>query len=53
MKVWRQPLSEGFVYSSPERPLRGSYRWVALQTPLESPMRLRLREVRRALKHSR
>jgi hypothetical protein len=46
MKAYRQPLSEAFVYSSPERPMRGSYRWVARQTVLKSPMRLTSREVR-------
>ena len=53
MKGWRQPLSEAFVYSSPERPLRGSYCWVAAQTSLKSPMRLRSKEVRRAIKRGR
>ncbi len=28
MKGRLQPLSEAFVYSSPERPLAGSFRWV-------------------------
>lgn len=28
MKGYRVPLSEAFVYSSPERPTGGSYRWV-------------------------
>jgi hypothetical protein len=46
MRAYRQPLSEAFVYSSPERPMRGSYRWVAAQTELKSPMRLISREVR-------
>jgi hypothetical protein len=46
MKAYRQPLSEDFVYSSPERPVRGSYRWVTGQTPLKSAMRLTSREVR-------
>lgn len=53
MKGWRQPLSEAFVYSSPERPLRGSYRWVAAQTRLKGSMRLKLREVRREFKRCR
>jgi hypothetical protein len=28
MKGYPQPLSEAFVYSSPERPASGSFRWV-------------------------
>jgi hypothetical protein len=28
MKGYLQPLSEAFVYSSPERPAGGSFRWV-------------------------
>jgi hypothetical protein len=28
MKGYLQPLSEAFVYSSPERPAIGSFRWV-------------------------
>jgi hypothetical protein len=30
MKFYRQPLSEEFFYSSPERPAGNSYRWVAI-----------------------
>jgi hypothetical protein len=29
MKFYRQPLSEEFFYSSPEKPAGNSYRWVA------------------------
>lgn len=28
MKGYPLPLSEAFVYGSPERPIAGSYRWV-------------------------
>jgi hypothetical protein len=28
MKFYRQPLSEDFFYSSPERPTGNSFRWV-------------------------
>ena len=28
MKSYRLPLSEAFIYGSPERPTGGSYRWV-------------------------
>ncbi|MGD8910596.1 MAG: hypothetical protein PVF13_06650 [Chromatiales bacterium] len=28
MKGYLQPLSEVFIYSSPERPSTGSFRWV-------------------------
>jgi len=28
VKGYPQPLSEAFVYSSPERPQAGSFRWV-------------------------
>ena len=45
MRVYRQPLSEAFFYNSPERPMRGSFRWVAEQTLLKSPMRRIYREV--------
>lgn len=30
MKFYRRPLSEEFVYSSPEKPAANSYRWVAV-----------------------
>ena len=29
MKGYPQPLSEAFVYSSPEGPAAGSFRWIA------------------------
>jgi hypothetical protein len=30
MKFYRQPLSEAFFYSSPERPMGNSFRWVRI-----------------------
>ncbi len=33
MKGYLQPLSEDFVYSSPERPRAGSFRWVQREEP--------------------
>jgi hypothetical protein len=32
MNGYPQPLSEAFVYSSPERPVAGSFRWVRTLT---------------------
>lgn len=50
MKFYRQPLSEAFVYGSPERLIRDSYRWVSIGST--RPLRQqRIRgEVRRAAK---
>ncbi|MES9993533.1 MAG: hypothetical protein ABW098_16405 [Candidatus Thiodiazotropha sp.] len=50
MKFYRQPLSEEFVYSSPERLTRDSYRWVCNE-PAESNQRRQIsREVCRGTK---
>jgi hypothetical protein len=37
MKGYRLPLSEAFVYSSPEKPTSGSFRWVASAKSLQVP----------------
>ena len=44
MKSHRQPLSESFVYSSPERPIGGSFRWIGPGYTKGSPPRRRARE---------
>ncbi|MEW8506506.1 MAG: hypothetical protein AB2598_07355 [Candidatus Thiodiazotropha sp.] len=50
MKFYRQPLSEEFVYSSPERLTRDSYRWVCSGSARRSRQRQVCREVHRATK---
>ena len=43
MKGYPRPLSEAFVYGSPERPLAGSFRWVSQERApaRKSPQRRR------------
>ncbi|MEJ2454506.1 MAG: hypothetical protein P8103_10150 [Candidatus Thiodiazotropha sp.] len=45
MKGYPQPLSEAFVYSSPERPVGGSFRWVSPRTAPVRGQRRQHREV--------
>jgi hypothetical protein len=50
MKGYRLPLSEAFVYSSPEKPTSGSFRWVAPLKTLQVPTDGKGREMRYARK---
>ncbi|MCU7827571.1 MAG: hypothetical protein KZQ85_00745 [Candidatus Thiodiazotropha sp. (ex Myrtea sp. 'scaly one' KF741663)] len=45
MKTYRQPLSESFVYCSPERPVGGSFRWVNPVKVVRTLQRRKEREV--------
>lgn len=46
-----QPLSEVFVYGSPERPATGSFRWVGREAPSASQRRKRQQEVSHVGRH--
>lgn len=50
MKGYRLPLSEDFVYGSPEKTTGGSFRWVAPAKRLKTPSAAKVREMRYAHK---
>ncbi|MBT2970853.1 MAG: hypothetical protein KME56_14920 [Candidatus Thiodiazotropha sp. (ex Ctena orbiculata)] len=50
MKFYRQPMSEEFVYSSPEKLTRDSYRWVSIGSARPLYQHRSRGEVRRAAK---
>lgn len=50
MKGYPLPLSEEFVYSSPEKPTGGSFRWVAPAAQLKVLSNSSSREMRDARK---
>lgn len=50
MKFYRQPLREEFFYSSPEKPIGNSFRWVAVGSEVDSRQTQIRGEVRCAAK---
>ncbi len=51
MKGYPRPLSEVFVYGSPERPATGSFRWVGRKAAPVSKRKRRQQEVPHVDRH--